>query len=94
MDKRDVHYFPVCSFCKFPHDRLEPCPVADKVIEELVHPPCPSCAEKDAVVERLEKAVEAARVYLLGSNHVCPDDCSSYNELSKATAALDALKEG
>ena len=53
MDKRDVHYFPVCSFCKLPHDRLEPCPVADKAIEELVlH--CPSCAALRARIEEME----------------------------------------
>jgi hypothetical protein len=28
--------------------------VADKVIEELVHPPCPSCAAKDVRIEELE----------------------------------------
>ena len=61
-DKRDVHYFPVCSFCRFPHDRLEPCPVMDKKIEEFVANLCPSCSSlraRDEVWREKKRVLES-----------------------------------
>ena len=44
-----------------------------------------------ARIALLKKVAAAARIYLLGDKHICPDDCSSYNALSDA---LRAYEEG
>ena len=83
MDKRDMHYFPVCSFCKFPHDRLEPCPVADKAIEELV---CSSCAALRARIEDVEGMAGKIRNVM--------EDQKDWDAETIANALSASLKEG